>query len=147
MMLILSLAHADIRCVLCHCTAKVAFRSGCADKMLLYNLPLSLLALASLLPQYSRYLLDYSTNIMLLDLFLHLSGTNYNTRLFPCIIIFWMMMLFVLLSRALSCILMRRQICRFCWHHIKQNLNGRCPACRRKYSDNSVEFKAMSQDE
>lgn len=39
------------------------------------------------------------------------------------------------------------QICRFCWHHIKQNLNGRCPACRRKYSDNTVEFKAMSQDE
>ncbi|UZJ55248.1 hypothetical protein CBS101457_004568 [Exobasidium rhododendri] len=39
------------------------------------------------------------------------------------------------------------QICRFCWHHIKENLNGRCPACRRKYSDTSVEFKAMSQDE
>ncbi|PWN28188.1 hypothetical protein BDZ90DRAFT_164802 [Jaminaea rosea] len=39
------------------------------------------------------------------------------------------------------------QICRFCWHHIKQNLNGRCPACRRKYSDQAVEFKPMSQDE
>ncbi|MCO5598559.1 hypothetical protein L7F22_052656 [Adiantum nelumboides] len=39
------------------------------------------------------------------------------------------------------------QICRFCWHHIKSNLNGRCPACRRKYSDTMVEFKAMSQDE
>lgn len=47
------------------------------------------------------------------------------------------------------CLFLRNisQICRFCWHHIKQNLNGRCPACRRKYSDNTVEFKAMSQDE
>ena len=39
------------------------------------------------------------------------------------------------------------QICRFCWHHIKQNLNGRCPACRRKYSDQAIEFKAMSTEE
>lgn len=39
------------------------------------------------------------------------------------------------------------QICRFCWHHIKSNLNGRCPACRRKYSDTMIEFKPMSQDE
>ncbi|PWN52517.1 hypothetical protein IE53DRAFT_373515 [Violaceomyces palustris] len=39
------------------------------------------------------------------------------------------------------------QICRFCWHHIKQNLNGRCPACRRKYSDQTVEFKPMTPDE
>ncbi|CBQ73085.1 related to MOT2-transcriptional repressor [Sporisorium reilianum SRZ2] len=39
------------------------------------------------------------------------------------------------------------QICRFCWHHIKQNLNGRCPACRRKYSDQTVEFKPMTAEE
>ncbi|KDN39398.1 hypothetical protein K437DRAFT_11953 [Tilletiaria anomala UBC 951] len=39
------------------------------------------------------------------------------------------------------------QICRFCWHHIKQNLNGRCPACRRKYSDQTVEFTPMSAEE
>ncbi|WFD30050.1 RING-type E3 ubiquitin transferase [Malassezia sp. CBS 17886] len=39
------------------------------------------------------------------------------------------------------------RICRFCWHHIKQNLNGRCPACRRKYSDQAIEFKAMTTEE
>jgi len=39
------------------------------------------------------------------------------------------------------------QICRFCWHHIKQNLNGRCPACRRKYSDQTIEFKPMTAEE
>ncbi|KAK0529490.1 transcriptional repressor general negative regulator of transcription subunit 4 [Tilletia horrida] len=39
------------------------------------------------------------------------------------------------------------QICRFCWHHIKQNLNGRCPACRRKYSDQTIEFKPMTPEE
>ncbi|KAI9467665.1 MAG: RING/Ubox like zinc-binding domain-containing protein [Benjaminiella poitrasii] len=36
------------------------------------------------------------------------------------------------------------QICRFCWHHIRENLNGRCPACRREYSDEMVEFKNLS---
>ncbi|KAG6814288.1 hypothetical protein H0H92_013413 [Tricholoma furcatifolium] len=35
------------------------------------------------------------------------------------------------------------QICRFCWHHIKVNLNKRCPACRRVYTDEAVEFKAI----
>ncbi|GLB35074.1 putative RNA recognition motif containing protein [Lyophyllum shimeji] len=39
------------------------------------------------------------------------------------------------------------QICRFCWHHIKENLNKRCPACRRAYTDDAVEFKPIaSQD-
>ncbi|KAJ3741715.1 hypothetical protein DFH05DRAFT_1402615 [Lentinula detonsa] len=36
------------------------------------------------------------------------------------------------------------QICRFCWHHIKENLNKRCPACRRVYTDESVEFKPIA---
>ncbi|KAG7453054.1 uncharacterized protein BT62DRAFT_940348 [Guyanagaster necrorhizus] len=36
------------------------------------------------------------------------------------------------------------QICRFCWHHIKENLNKRCPACRRVYTDEGVEFKPIS---
>ncbi|KAJ7581348.1 hypothetical protein C8J56DRAFT_833364 [Mycena floridula] len=36
------------------------------------------------------------------------------------------------------------QICRFCWHHIKENLNKRCPACRRVYTDDAVEFKAIA---
>ncbi|CAK5279336.1 unnamed protein product [Mycena citricolor] len=35
-------------------------------------------------------------------------------------------------------------ICRFCWHHIKENLNKRCPACRRIYTDEGVEFKAVA---
>ncbi|EJD46065.1 hypothetical protein AURDEDRAFT_164723 [Auricularia subglabra TFB-10046 SS5] len=39
------------------------------------------------------------------------------------------------------------QICGFCWHHIKQNLNGRCPACRREYSDDAVEYTKMPADE
>ncbi|KAJ6546998.1 hypothetical protein B0H19DRAFT_248991 [Mycena capillaripes] len=36
------------------------------------------------------------------------------------------------------------QICRFCWHHIKNNLNKRCPACRRVYTDEAVEFKPIA---
>ncbi|KAL8278257.1 hypothetical protein RQP46_009430 [Phenoliferia psychrophenolica] len=39
------------------------------------------------------------------------------------------------------------QICRFCYHHIKENLNGRCPACRAPYDDTTVEFKAIKPDE
>ncbi|KAI7822721.1 hypothetical protein BC939DRAFT_178025 [Gamsiella multidivaricata] len=39
------------------------------------------------------------------------------------------------------------QICRFCWHHIKEDLNGRCPACRRIYSEETVEFTPISADE
>ncbi|CAO3623119.1 unnamed protein product [Cunninghamella blakesleeana] len=39
------------------------------------------------------------------------------------------------------------QICRFCWHHIKENLNGTCPACRREYSDQMAEFQPISADE
>ncbi|KAI9313391.1 hypothetical protein BX666DRAFT_1976037 [Dichotomocladium elegans] len=39
------------------------------------------------------------------------------------------------------------QICRFCWHHIRENLNGRCPACRREYSDQMAEFEPISADE
>ncbi|KAG8904962.1 transcriptional repressor general negative regulator of transcription subunit 4 [Tulasnella sp. 403] len=39
------------------------------------------------------------------------------------------------------------QICRFCYHHIKENLNGRCPACRREYSDETVEWKAMTPED
>ncbi|KAH8556680.1 hypothetical protein BGW37DRAFT_21487 [Umbelopsis sp. PMI_123] len=39
------------------------------------------------------------------------------------------------------------QVCRFCWHHIKENLNGRCPACRREYTEQSVEFQPVSPDE
>ncbi|KAK2467016.1 hypothetical protein APHAL10511_001274 [Amanita phalloides] len=39
------------------------------------------------------------------------------------------------------------QICRFCWHHIKENLNKRCPACRRIYTDEGVEFKPINTED
>lgn len=39
------------------------------------------------------------------------------------------------------------QICRFCWHHIKENLNGRCPACRSLYSEQTVQFVSISPEE
>ncbi|KZS98911.1 hypothetical protein SISNIDRAFT_447740 [Sistotremastrum niveocremeum HHB9708] len=39
------------------------------------------------------------------------------------------------------------QICRFCWHHIKENLNGRCPACRRAYVEEAVQFKPVGPED
>lgn len=41
------------------------------------------------------------------------------------------------------------QICQFCYNNIRQNeeLNGRCPACRRKYDDESVEYVILSTEE
>jgi CCR4-NOT transcription complex subunit 4 len=38
-------------------------------------------------------------------------------------------------------------VCRFCWNHIKENLNSKCPACRRPYSDESVEFRPVPAEE
>lgn len=32
------------------------------------------------------------------------------------------------------------QICRFCWHRIREEENERCPACRRIYTDEDIEF-------
>eukprot|EP00833_Pecoramyces_ruminatium_P000136 jgi/Orpsp1_1/1174168/evm.model.c7180000049144.1 len=39
------------------------------------------------------------------------------------------------------------QICRFCWHHIKEDLNGLCPGCRREYTEEMVQFKPVSPEE
>ncbi|KAF8515867.1 hypothetical protein JB92DRAFT_3114583 [Gautieria morchelliformis] len=39
------------------------------------------------------------------------------------------------------------QICMFCYHHIKSNLNGRCPACRREYLEENVEFTAVAKED
>ncbi|KAJ3147293.1 transcriptional repressor general negative regulator of transcription subunit 4 [Geranomyces michiganensis] len=39
------------------------------------------------------------------------------------------------------------QICRFCWNHIKEHMNGLCPACRRPYSEDTVEFKPVPPEE
>jgi CCR4-NOT transcription complex subunit 4 len=35
----------------------------------------------------------------------------------------------------------------WCWHHIKENLNGLCPACRKPYEDNPHEFAAVDRQE
>jgi len=34
------------------------------------------------------------------------------------------------------------QICLFCYRHIKDDLNGLCPACRTPYDDSNVSFVA-----
>jgi CCR4-NOT transcription complex subunit 4 len=39
------------------------------------------------------------------------------------------------------------QVCQFCYNNIRQNLNGRCPACRRPYTDEAVEYKMITQEE
>ncbi|EMR09484.1 hypothetical protein PNEG_02072 [Pneumocystis murina B123] len=39
------------------------------------------------------------------------------------------------------------QVCRFCWNHIRKDLNGRCPACRRPYSEETIEFKPLTAEE
>ncbi|CCF60704.1 hypothetical protein KAFR_0L00960 [Kazachstania africana CBS 2517] len=41
------------------------------------------------------------------------------------------------------------QICQFCYNNIRQNpeLNGRCPACRRKYDDENVRYVVLSPEE
>ncbi len=39
------------------------------------------------------------------------------------------------------------QVCMWCWHHIKENLNGLCPACRSPYSDNPHIFAAVDRSE
>jgi RING/Ubox like zinc-binding domain len=33
----------------------------------------------------------------------------------------------------------------WCWHHIKDNLNGLCPACRSPYSDDPHAFSAVDR--
>jgi len=37
------------------------------------------------------------------------------------------------------------QICRFCWHRIKGEETGRCPACRQTYPDDPVKFEPMTE--
>lgn len=39
------------------------------------------------------------------------------------------------------------QICRFCWHRIRTDENGLCPACRKAYSENPADFKPLSNEE
>ncbi|EME89280.1 uncharacterized protein MYCFIDRAFT_149869, partial [Pseudocercospora fijiensis CIRAD86] len=39
------------------------------------------------------------------------------------------------------------QICQFCYHNVKNNMNGLCPACRRPYRDEDIEYKAITSEE
>ena len=39
------------------------------------------------------------------------------------------------------------QICRFCWHRIKSDENGLCPACRQPYSDMPAQFQPLSKEQ
>ncbi|KAI9320297.1 RING/Ubox like zinc-binding domain-containing protein [Zopfochytrium polystomum] len=39
------------------------------------------------------------------------------------------------------------QICRFCWNHIREELNGLCPVCRRPYSEETLQFKPVPPEE
>lgn len=41
------------------------------------------------------------------------------------------------------------QVCQFCYNNIRQNpqLNGKCPACRRPYSDDAVEYRMITPEE
>ncbi|CAK9297009.1 unnamed protein product [Gordionus sp. m RMFG-2023] len=39
------------------------------------------------------------------------------------------------------------QICRFCWHRIRTNENGLCPACRKQYPEDPAEYKPLTAEE
>ncbi|KAJ9119515.1 hypothetical protein QFC22_003223 [Naganishia vaughanmartiniae] len=39
------------------------------------------------------------------------------------------------------------QICRFCHHHILTDSNGLCPACRRSYREQKIEFRPVDPEE
>lgn len=39
------------------------------------------------------------------------------------------------------------QICRFCWHRIRTDENGLCPACRKAYSENPADFTPLSKEQ
>ncbi|KAG6361736.1 hypothetical protein INS49_009964 [Diaporthe citri] len=39
------------------------------------------------------------------------------------------------------------QVCQFCFHNIKNNINGLCPACRRPYDEKTIQYKAVTAEE
>lgn len=40
------------------------------------------------------------------------------------------------------------QICRFCWHRLREEQEkGKCPACRRPYTEEAVQFTPVPQEE
>lgn len=36
------------------------------------------------------------------------------------------------------------QVCRFCWHRLKNDENGLCPACRQIYPESPIQFSTIS---
>ncbi|KAG8169502.1 hypothetical protein KVR01_000247 [Diaporthe batatas] len=39
------------------------------------------------------------------------------------------------------------QVCQFCFHNIKNNINGLCPACRRPYDEKTIQYKLVTAEE
>lgn len=39
------------------------------------------------------------------------------------------------------------QVCQFCFHNIKSNMNGLCPACRRPYDEKTIQYKVVTAEE
>lgn len=39
------------------------------------------------------------------------------------------------------------QVCRFCWHRLKEQEGGKCPACRRIYTEDAVQFTPVPPEE
>uniref|UniRef100_A0A2P2HWZ5 CCR4-NOT transcription complex subunit 4 n=1 Tax=Hirondellea gigas TaxID=1518452 RepID=A0A2P2HWZ5_9CRUS len=39
------------------------------------------------------------------------------------------------------------QICRFCWHRLRTDENGLCPACRKVYTESPADYKPLTQEE
>ncbi|CAL1296948.1 unnamed protein product [Larinioides sclopetarius] len=39
------------------------------------------------------------------------------------------------------------QVCRFCWHRIRETENCLCPQCRRQYPEHPVTFKPLTQEQ
>eukprot|EP01035_Chromulina_nebulosa_P036522 gene36522-49204_t len=39
------------------------------------------------------------------------------------------------------------RVCMWCWHHIRENLNGLCPACRTPYNADPHAFSAVDRHE
>eukprot|EP00117_Sycon_ciliatum_P041545 scpid76685/ scgid2554/ CCR4-NOT transcription complex subunit 4; CCR4-associated factor 4; E3 ubiquitin-protein ligase CNOT4; Potential transcriptional repressor NOT4Hp len=39
------------------------------------------------------------------------------------------------------------QVCHFCWHRIRNDENGRCPQCRKPYTENPASYKPITEEE
>lgn len=53
----------------------------------------------------------------------------------------------MILIHLLKHLCLKFKICRFCWHRIRTDENGLCPACRKAYPEDPADFKPLSQEE